>query len=60
MVTAVATAPIPESDDEDPDNVPSSQPAQKKRRVEPNDLPPALRALTKAPTNDYDISESFD
>jgi hypothetical protein len=55
-----ATAPIPESDSEDEECVPPTQPETKKRRIEPNDLPPALRALANASVSDYDISEPLD
>jgi hypothetical protein len=59
-MATTATAPIPESDDEDIDSVPNSQPPAKKRRIERNDLPPALKALMSAATGDYDISEPSD
>jgi hypothetical protein len=46
------TAAIPESDYEDDDSVPNSQPAPKKRRIEPKDLPPSLRALANGAADD--------
>ncbi len=52
------TAAIPESDSDD--EVPNSQPATKKRKVEPKDLPPSLRVLAIGAADDYDISEQFD
>jgi hypothetical protein len=54
------TAAIPESGSDDEDTVPNSQPAPKKRRVEPKDLPPSLRALANGTADDYDISEQLD